>query len=120
MRMYINFVSLKILRGGKGVFFVVRKLTITKAREKLTTLSGSLQGNDTIAVTSRGREVLALMRWDLYESISETLDILGDPVLMRQLKQSIEEAKAGKLLSLSKVKKDLGIYERDKIHKNRR
>jgi PHD/YefM family antitoxin component YafN of YafNO toxin-antitoxin module len=95
-------------------------MTITKTREKLTTLSGSLQGNDTIAVTSRGQEVLALMRWDLYEAISETLEILGDPALMRQLKQSLREAKEGKLLSLAEVKKDLGNYARDNIHKNRR
>ncbi len=41
---------------------------------------------------------MAIMPWELYEAIEETLEILGDEALMMQLRESIEELKAGQLI----------------------
>ena len=100
-------------RGTSNVLItMVKKLPISEARKGLTTMHRHLKDNETVAVTSNGLEVLALMRWELYESISETLEILSDPTLMRELKRSIREARAGKLVPLAKVKKGVARYEK--------
>ena len=85
---------------------MVRDMTISDARKKLTSLD--LNREETVAVTSRGRRVYALMPWDLYESLSETLDILGDPELFEQLQKSMLEADQGELVSHEEVMRELG------------
>ncbi len=83
----------------------VKNMPITKTREQLTSLHLELSRDPelTIAVTNRGRPVLALLNWDLYESIVETLEILGDEDLMGKLKRSIREVAAGKLVPFDEV-----------------
>ena len=62
-----------------------------------------------VAVTKRGKPVLALLPWDLYESLVETLEILGDQTLMGALRKSIKEARAGRTIPWEKVKRDLDL-----------
>ena len=86
---------------------MIKNMSISETRNKLTSLHGELRSSgDTVAVTSRGNPVLALLNWDLYESITETLAIMSDPDLVKALQQSIREAKAGKTVSLEDVKKE--------------
>lgn len=86
---------------------MVRSMPITEARDKLTSLHRELEGTgNTIAVTNRGNPVLAVMNWDLYESILETLEIMSDPDLVKNLRKSIKEAKAGKTVSLEDAEKE--------------
>jgi predicted transcriptional regulator len=49
------------------------------------------------------------MPWELFESILETLEIMGDPELMAALRRGIKEAQEGKLVPLEEVKSNLGI-----------
>jgi hypothetical protein len=49
------------------------------------------------------------MPWDLYESIAETLEIMGDDELMTALRQGIKEIQAGKGVSWEKAKRELGL-----------
>ena len=49
------------------------------------------------------------MRWDLYESITETLEIMGDDELMAALRRGIKEIEAGKGISWQQVKRTLGL-----------
>ena len=85
---------------------MVRTMTISDARRRLTSLD--LNREETVAVTSRGKRVYALMAWDVYESLSETLDILSDPDLVEQLQKSMREADQGKLVSHEEVLGELG------------
>ena len=85
---------------------MIRTMTISDARKKLTSLD--LNREETVAVTSRGKRVYALMAWDVYESLSETLDILSDPDLVEQLQQSMKEADQGELVSHEEVMRELG------------
>ena len=83
----------------KSVFELADNISITEAREMLTRLPQRLAGgNQAIALTRRGKPVMALMSWDLYQSIVETLDIMGDPDLMSSLRQSIKEAGEGNVI----------------------
>ncbi len=85
------------------------EMTLTAARTQFTSLPRRLSGRDTLAVTRRGRPVLAVLPWELYESIVETLEILGDRDLMRALRKGIAEADAGRLVPWKKVKKKLRL-----------
>jgi PHD/YefM family antitoxin component YafN of YafNO toxin-antitoxin module len=84
---------------------VLKTLKITAAREQLTSIRNKMRTDETIAVTNRGKRVLALMRWEKYEAIKETLSILEDEDLMNKLRQSIKEAEDGKLIPLEEVEK---------------
>jgi hypothetical protein len=49
------------------------------------------------------------MSWDVYESLVETLEIMGDKDLMADLRRSIREVREGKTIPWERVKKDLGL-----------
>lgn len=91
---------------------MAKTLPITKARSQLLDLAEELNRKPetgTVAVTKRGQPVLALMPWELYESIVETLEILGDETLMTSLRRSVKEAERGKTLPWEDVKRSLGL-----------
>lgn len=91
---------------------MTRTLPIIKARNKLTSLPEEFAREPetgAIAVTRRGKPVLAVMPWELYEAIIETLEILGDEDLMLALRQGIREADEGKTVPWETVKAELGL-----------
>jgi hypothetical protein len=64
---------------------------------------------DVLEITRRGRPVLAVMPWELYEAVAGTLEVMGDKELMAQLRQSILEMDTGKLISWQDSKKELAL-----------
>ncbi len=89
---------------------MLKDIPITEARHELTSLPERFAKEPgAVAVTRRGKPVLAIMPWELYESLVETLEIMGDKDLMASLRKSIKEAEAGKMIPWDQVKKDLGL-----------
>jgi antitoxin YefM len=89
-----------------------RTMSIVEARNKLTSLPEDFEQDPemgAVAVTRRGKPVLAVMPWELYEALVETLEILGDAELMTALRQSIKEAEAGKGIPWEDAKRTLGL-----------
>jgi PHD/YefM family antitoxin component YafN of YafNO toxin-antitoxin module len=43
-----------------------------------------------VTTTRRGRPVPAILPWEFYEGIIETLEILGDPEMVKALRESFE------------------------------
>ncbi len=85
-------------------------IPITKARVILTALPEYLaEENRAVALTRRGKRVLALMPWDLYEAIQETLEVMADEELMVALRQSLNEVAEGKVTPWEAVKTELGL-----------
>ena len=83
---------------------MLKDLPITEARHEITSLPERFAKNPgAIAVTRRGKPVLAIMPWDLYESILETLEILGDQDLMSALRQGIKDIEEGKTYSMDEI-----------------
>lgn len=83
---------------------------IVEARNKLITLPEQFAANpdmEAMVVTRRGRPVLAILPWELYDSLVDTMQILADPQLMADLTQSIPEIKAGETEDWEAVKKEL-------------
>ena len=89
---------------------MMKDIPITEARHELTSLPERLAAKPgAVAVTRRGKPVLAIMPWELYESIVETLEIMGDKDLMAAVRQGIKEIEEGKTIPWEQVKKYLGL-----------
>ncbi len=87
----------------------MEKIAITKARNKFMKLPDQVAKHQVLAVTRRNKEVMAVMSWELYEGLLETLEILSDPELMNNLKRGIEDVKAGRTHSLKEAYERLGF-----------
>ena len=91
---------------------MTRTLPMMEARKQLTSLPETLRHDgeiDVMEITRRGKPVLAVMPWELYDAIAETLEVLGDKELRAQLRQSIEEMEKGKTIPWDEAKRELGI-----------
>ena len=88
-----------------------KELTMMEARQCLTQLPELLAdaaSGGAATITRRGKPVLAVMSWEFYDSLLETLEVMSDPDLMAQLRQSIQEIKKGEGSSLDEVEAKLG------------
>ena len=87
-----------------------------EARKKLTQLPEELgEGAESgmAVITRRGKPVLAVLSWDRYESLMETLEILGDEEMMASFRQDQKDredgAAPGNYKSIQEVKQELGL-----------
>ncbi len=89
---------------------MTKDISITVARHELTSLPKRLTEQEgAVAITRRGKPVLAIMPWELYESLVETLEIMADQDLMAVLRQGIKEIEQRKGLPWSKARKRLRL-----------
>jgi len=77
-------------------------MTITNARKEFLDLPEAVQ-DEPLFVTKRGRPVMTMLSMDQFEGMLETIEILRDQVFARRLQTSLEQARAGKTLSLEEV-----------------
>ena len=85
------------------------EIPITEVRSQLTSLSNRLAKRpQAVAVTRRGKPVLAILPWDLYETLTETMDIMADEESLLALRQGIREIERGKAIPWDRAKKKLG------------
>ncbi len=87
----------------------MQKISITDARNKFMKLPDQAAKHQILVVTRRNKEVMALMSWELYEGLLETIEVLSDPELMNHLKKGIDDVKAGRTHSLSEAYERLGL-----------
>ena len=75
---------------------MAKTMPISKARQELTALPDQLAREpEPMAITRKGQPGLALLPWDLYQSIVETLEILGDEETVEALRKAIREIEHG-------------------------
>lgn len=87
-------------------------LSIMEARKQLTSMPETLTHNgqaDVLEITRRGKPVLAVLPWELYEALAETLEVMADNEMMAHLRQSIQELNSGKLIPWEDVKRELAL-----------
>jgi PHD/YefM family antitoxin component YafN of YafNO toxin-antitoxin module len=53
--------------------------------------------------------VLAVLPWEFYESIIETLDIFGDPEMVKALRASLDDRDRGRVGTNAEAKKRLRV-----------
>jgi len=95
-----------------GETMLTQTIPITQARYGLPRLIKKINRSaesSTFTITRRGKPILALLQWDFYESLMETLEIMADPELMKELGKNIKEIKRQKLISMAQIKKDIGL-----------
>jgi prevent-host-death family protein len=86
----------------------MKKLSITRARKELTSLPELLaEETRALAVTRRGEPVLAVMPWEHYEALLETLEVLADDELIPALRKSLREVAAGETYDWESVRAEL-------------
>lgn len=85
-----------------------RELSITEARERLTRLPDELAAShETVTITRHHQPVLAVLPWDLYEAILETLEVMSEPDTMAALRQSVADIAAGRTISVKDLRTEL-------------
>lgn len=84
-------------------------MSISETRKRITSLENDMAYEDTISVTNHGKEVFAILRWDTYESIAETLEILADSESYSDLKVGIEQIEKNQLIDFEEFKKSLNV-----------
>ena len=68
---------------------MARTLPISEVKARLPELVlGVQEREEEIVVTRNGRPAAVLVNVDEYERLKETVDVLGDPELMRQIRRS--------------------------------
>lgn len=68
---------------------MAKTLPISEVKTHLPELVSKVEARDEqIVVTRNGKPAAVLLSYDEYSKIQETLDVLSDPVLMRQIRQS--------------------------------
>jgi len=87
----------------------MERIPITEARNRFMKLPDQATKNQVLAVTRRNKEVMAVMSWELYEGLLETIEILADPDLMGHLRKSMDDIQAGRTYSLAEACERLGV-----------
>ena len=85
-------------------------MTIKAVRNRLPKLPRRLRDSQTvIPVSQRGRPIMALMSWELFEAMVDTIELLSDSEVMSQIKESEKAISEGRTISFSEVLAELGI-----------
>lgn len=76
---------------------MAKTLSLSEVKTRLPELvAGVQEREEEIVVTKNGRPAAILINVDEYTRLKETLDVLSDPVLMKQVGRSRAFYKAGK------------------------
>jgi len=96
-------------------------LPISEVKARLPELvTGVEEREEQVVVTRNGRPAAMLVSYAEYEGLKETLDVLSDPELMKQIRQSLAEVAAGrKWLTFEEVFGEPFVPPRRKRRKRR-
>ena len=83
-------------------------LPLAEVRANLSKLvDEAVRTHQRIEVTRKGRRAAVLLSADDYDSIMETLDILGDAAAMAAMREADADIAAGRLYSADEVEAEL-------------
>ena len=81
-------------------------LTATEARNSFANLIKEAE-KDVVQITQHNRPAVAVMSWELYESLIETLEILSEPETLKSVQRGEKDFTEGRVTDWEKVKKRL-------------
>ena len=86
------------------------QLSMSEARRRLPALADTLSETSQVCkVTHGGKPVLAILSWEDYDGLRETLDILSDLRLAASLHRSARDIQRGKTMPWEEVKRRLRL-----------
>jgi prevent-host-death family protein len=96
-------------------------LPISEVKARLPELvTGVEEREEQVVVTRNGKPAAMLVSYAEYEGLKETLDVLSDPDLMKQIRQSLADIAAGKkALTFQEVFAEPFVPRRRKRRKRR-
>ncbi len=84
-------------------------ITLTKLRPKLPQIMDRLSKYfDRYVITRHGKPEAVMLSEEDYEGLLESLDILSDQKLMKDIRKAEQDLRKGKGISWEKVKRKLG------------
>ena len=87
-----------------------RQLGIHDAGRSLARIAKDLdEAPGVVSVQRYGKPVLAIMTWDDYQGLMETLEILKDTELMESFRRAVEQYEAGGGRDFEEFAAELGI-----------
>ena len=66
-------------------------------------------GQGAIPPTWHGKPVLAIMTWELFESLCEAIEIMSDPELMSSINAGLKQDAQGRTITLDELKAKLDL-----------
>ena len=76
---------------------MTRTLPISEVKTHLPELASKVEARDEqIVVTRNGKPIVVILSYGEYEGLRETIDVLSDPKLMRQIHESVTYFSGGK------------------------
>lgn len=89
---------------------MARTVPFTDARATLSDLLDLVENEqEHVIITRQGKPVAIVMAVAEWESWEETIDVLSDGQAMEALRESEDDVKAGRVVDLDTVKRDLGL-----------
>ena len=83
-------------------------LPLSHCKAHLSEIADRVEGqHDRIVVTRKGRPAAVLVSPEDLESLEETLAVLSDPELMRQIREGEEEIASGNTMTLEHLQANL-------------
>lgn len=84
-------------------------ISISEARKRIFDIAEEVQKPGVhYTFTDKGRPKTVMMSFDEFDSLMETLEIMSDPELMRDIRKAEREYKSGEYVTLDELKKELG------------
>ncbi|MGH2739630.1 MAG: type II toxin-antitoxin system Phd/YefM family antitoxin [Actinomycetota bacterium] len=89
---------------------MARTVPLSEARARLSELMDELERrHEHVVITRRGRPVAVLVPSAEYDAVEETLEVLHDDDVLAALRESERDVRAGRLVSLAEVRRELGL-----------
>ncbi len=83
-------------------------LPISEARKKIFKIAEEVQKpNRYYTLTEKGRAKAVIVSAEEFESLMETIEIITNPLLMKEIKESREDYKKGNYVGLEQVLKNV-------------
>ena len=91
----------------------MKTMTLAQARNELLKVAEEMERrpDQVVEVVKRGKKVMTLLSAEVYESIVETLEVMADEKTFAKLRRAVREIEAGKGVSWSDARKELGLSE---------
>jgi prevent-host-death family protein len=86
-----------------------KAFSATQARKQFFKLLTAAGRGAHVKITFEGHPPVVLVSEREWEGLIETLEVMSDPVLMRDIRQGIREMKQGKGIPLEELEKKLGL-----------
>jgi antitoxin YefM len=84
-------------------------LSISEARKKIFDIADEVQKPGIhYTFTEKGKPKTVMMSYDEFDSLMETLEIMSDPKIMKNIEKAEEEARKGNYVTLEELEKELG------------